>query len=441
VTGGVGTAFANVIRFGFNPATLAITAVIAGISVMISRWIEAKKATEDFNKVLEATHQKLVMMNIQTRALGSATGELDVAIATIRLSFAEEINKLSQQLADLQSGAFAAAVPSGSTPELMLKQLFGWPTQKEAEEELLKRIHILEKARDAMIKGATKQQTLKESKEFAQAELALDEAIFEAGEKANEARMKARFEMIEKGIDQQFEAINKGFEELDNLDLVKLDESVSKAMDKIRKDAEDAASDMAKSFTDRFLDILEGKQVDMKTFFRDMGRTLVSEMLQEMLKKWILAAVPTQQLAGGGKNPTLGGGILGNISSLFSAFSGLSGLFGGGGFAPTVGGWYGKGGYLRGNFMPAATMKKFQHGGTVDRPTIGAIGEEGPEIVARMKPARPGDGDGESQPMNIFLVDRRPPRLGPRDGVLIVADDMERGGPTSRASINIQKRR
>ena len=102
----------------------------------------------------------------------------------------------------------------------------------------------------------------------------------------------------------------------------------------------------------------------------------------------------------------------------------------------------GSGGYLSGNFMPVATLRKFQKGGVVRGPTLGVIGEEGDEIVARMKPARQQDAGWQELKQNIYLVDdrRKVPPLGPRDVIMIVADDMNRGGDTAKTTQNVIKR-
>jgi len=92
--------------------------------------------------------------------------------------------------------------------------------------------------------------------------------------------------------------------------------------------------------------------------------------------------------------------------------------------------------------MPVATLRKFQKGGVVRGPTLGVIGEEGDEIVARMKPARQQDAGWQELKQNIYLVDdrRKVPPLGPRDVIMIVADDMNRGGDTAKTTQNVIKR-
>ena len=90
--------------------------------------------------------------------------------------------------------------------------------------------------------------------------------------------------------------------------------------------------------------------------------------------------------------------------------------------------------------MPPGALQKFQRGGVVRGPTMGVIGEEGPEIVARMKPMRLGDEGGGDLRQNIYLVDRRPPRLERNDVLLIIEDDMHRGGKTAKGVENVVRR-
>ena len=143
------------------------------------------------------------------------------------------------------------------------------------------------------------------------------------------------------------------------------------------------------------------------------------------------------------------GVLLGGAQSLLSLF----GLFGGG--FPSLGpfertggefdfNWLfsGKGGYLPGNFVPVAALRKFQKGGVANRPTIGVIGEEGDEIVARMKPARPQDS--EARGVSVIIQGDIVPRernMRREDVIMIVADDMERGGATAKAGIKLGNRR
>lgn len=64
---------------------------------------------------------------------------------------------------------------------------------------------------------------------------------------------------------------------------------------------------------------------------------------------------------------------------------------------------------------------------------MGVVGEEGAEIVARMKPASSsGQKDKVDQNLNIHVWDKRPQNLGPHDILLIVGNDMDWNGATGQ---------
>lgn len=223
----------------------------------------------------------------------------------------------------------------------------------------------------------------------------------------------------------------------------------------IHKQAEDMADTLAGDFVDRFIDLMEGKKMDLSTFLRDLGRTMVSQILQGMLAQMLVSPLEDILMGPDRKQATRGGTagiLLQGAQSLLSLF-GLANLFGGpsvevsrstrpGSSARDIPSWYAKGGYLPGNFVPVAALRKFQKGGVARGPTMGIIGEEGDEIVARMKPARQQDAGWQELRQNIYLVDdrRKVPPLGPRDVIMIVADDMNRGGDTAKTTQNVIKR-
>lgn len=284
---------------------------------------------------------------------------------------------------------------------------------------------------------------------------------------------------------------------------------------------EEEARTAAQGFVDRFLSVMETGELDLSSFMRGLGKTLVADFLEEFLTQALLVS----GLITGGKSlgATVGLGLfdflrgllsgaggenkplaatqttdltklakeigsstvkalddigaastalaatgldaaalsLGNASvslqgaaaALVNAAAAMSGG-GFGGFSFGGGGWdwsqiadsldimfaEARGGYLPGNFVPVGALRKFAAGGMAGGPTLGVIGEEGPEIVARMKPARPGDTGGGNIEQRIFLVDQRPPRIGPRDVVLYVAADMRAGGRAADAVLNVIKR-
>ena len=86
-------------------------------------------------------------------------------------------------------------------------------------------------------------------------------------------------------------------------------------------------------------------------------------------------------------------------------------------------------------------LRRFQSGGVVEGPTLGVIGEEGPEIVARMKPA--GSRDAGQPKVTVVIngdITPRRPDMRPEDVIKVVANDAERGGDVGRAMQNVIRR-
>jgi len=107
---------------------------------------------------------------------------------------------------------------------------------------------------------------------------------------------------------------------------------------------------------------------------------------------------------------------------------------------------FGKGGIVfhrPGLRLPPSSIPRLAGGGRiVGGPVNAIVGEEGDELVARMKPARSQDTNDETK-FNIIIQGDILPREGvglqPKDVVLVVADDMQRMGKTGKAAINVVK--
>ena len=127
-------------------------------------------------------------------------------------------------------------------------------------------------------------------------------------------------------------------------------------------------------------------------------------------------------------------GVFSQLPKLFQVFEWIPKIFG------AIGGIFGfaKGGMV----FPKGAIQSFQHGGIVrNGPVLATVAEEGPELVARMKPARKEDKEGEKIEQRIILVDERPRgRLGPNDIVKVISGDMARGGETSNAILHVLRR-
>ena len=93
----------------------------------------------------------------------------------------------------------------------------------------------------------------------------------------------------------------------------------------------------------------------------------------------------------------------------------------------------------------AKTLRRFGMGGVVSEPTLGILGEEGPEIVARMKSSGGGSSSegAKNLQQRIFLVDNRQdvPALTRNDVVLEVADNVMRGGDVGKAILHVVRLR
>jgi hypothetical protein len=112
----------------------------------------------------------------------------------------------------------------------------------------------------------------------------------------------------------------------------------------------------------------------------------------------------------------------GSASSGGEAASGLIS-----GAASAVGAFFGKGGIV----IPQGMVRAFAKGGQVHSgPVLGMIGEEGPEIVARMKPARAQDmKDNERPSVQVIIegdITPRRPDMKPEDVINIIVNNGNR---------------
>jgi hypothetical protein len=129
-------------------------------------------------------------------------------------------------------------------------------------------------------------------------------------------------------------------------------------------------------FSNVFMDGFSGDLKNIEDYFdafTDVVRKMWANLLADMLTDWFENQAKMQIQEG------LGAAI-GGIGGFFS------GIFGGGGGSPTalqLSGPFAEGGILPGAWSP---VKAFQHGGIVDKPTLGVIGEGGgPEAVIPLR--------------------------------------------------------
>jgi len=427
VTGGFGTALFNLLRFGFTPTGLAITAIIAGTSGLISVWLSLKNLSEGFTKELSQQSKTLSVLNLEYMELTGAINKTDAAVRKLLLSQAEQREAGKESLDFWKS--VIEALPSGIIRFKLLEYL------KEAEEKFSATGKVLtdqaKRLRDNLDKiESTK--SAEDRKKFLLQFVGADEDTVEVG--SIEA-----INAIEKLVNDMEEAARKSKEKMlstlameglkdsdilevgDTEALVQIEKIADEHGEAMKKKAKATAEEMADSFVDDFLQVMEGGTFKIENFFANLGRTIVTQFLRKSLSEMLV-------------NPIfeflkIGGDVSGKGGSIFDIFGSITKLFTGA-----------HGGMLPGNFVPIGPLRKFATGGMAGGPTLGVIGEEGPEIVARMKPARPGDMGGGDITQNIYLVDSRPPRLGPRDIVLYIAADMRAGGKTADAVQNVIKR-
>ena len=157
----------------------------------------------------------------------------------------------------------------------------------------------------------------------------------------------------------------------------------------------------------------------------------------------VLDTIATKTGGGGGVL-----GVLGVIQSVLTIAGGVGGMLGSGGpsggmpdFISGTGtipvpGAHG----LIVHHLPMDAIRHFRAGGVVRGPTLGLIGEEGDEIVARMKPASGLQEHPEPIQQTIYVVDERPKSIGPNDVVAIIGDRLDRGGPLRDKVQNIIRR-
>ena len=540
-------ALVGMVAFALNPATLAMTALVAITSALTLEWIKGKKSAEEFAASLEESLRRIASIKIGAAMMGDASKGLDAQIDRIRATYEIKLKPLQKELYQLETeprmkrGGFVGAVPimeedkallaqegASRTKEInrvndaiqaqtnlmnreiqVAKELWGAEARKDitqtATQILAVEAAMLESSEKITEAYAKRREALKMSYEeqlkqaktpeiaaalaakykvdlaeldramrqaVATRELAtwrelmgemdkaaaLEEEIFapDFENKVAAAIIAGNLKILESirdtvrqsgeaWDDMQEDALvtanalelifsrmrDKQKEREEQLDREEMERlfSLADLIERAKQEQEQAATEMARSFTDRFIAMMESGKFDMASMMRDLARTVVSEFIEEALATLILSA--------GIKKGSIGGGLFQWLFGLFgsSTFPDL------GAFAFSGGEVMGKGGYLSGNFMPVGTLRQFQHGGVARGPTLGVIGEEGPEIVARMKPARAGDlSDRVSVIIQGDIIPRQP-NMRPQDVVLVVADDMERGGKTARAAINLQKRR
>ena len=213
----------------------------------------------------------------------------------------------------------------------------------------------------------------------------------------------------------------------------------------------------ARNVSQGIMAAIEGGKKGLLDFAARTGRRIAESLMEGMIEALVISPLKNQlqEAMSALFKPTVGGkgGTGFNIPGLLSKGLGLLGGFfgGGGGITPFEAGaglefmGFARGGMVVPRYgMPELNLpqlRRFQSGGVVEGPTLGVIGEEGPEIVARMKPA--GSRDAGQPKVTVVIngdITPRRPDMRPEDVIKVVANDAERGGDVGRAMQNVIRR-
>lgn len=182
-----------------------------------------------------------------------------------------------------------------------------------------------------------------------------DEAMAALLQKLEEAKkLELAPHLFPKDIAEGFEAFDRQHQEMVEANKTRMEE--------LQKISERAAEGMQEAFAEFFDSIgTKAKSMDqiLVGFFNGIRRS-INQVLASMAVEGLFGIKPGQK-----EGLSLGGGLLG-------------------GLVKSIRGWIGfeTGGVLPGGFVP---MSAFQHGGVVQRPTFGFIGEGGPEAVVPLQ--------------------------------------------------------
>ena len=503
----LGLAMTNVgLRGGGMVAILkqgGIIAIVIGIAAaigeLVSQFIAAKKAAEEFEK----TMQKRDVTGAGYGKGLSALSELQEQMRVRRLQIEAELPKksgffqiseriaLEEELKNLQPDFILAE------RKMMDQILKTTIARQDANTVLAEELRILKLVSSLKVTTETAEERASSASQAKALELSLLRQLGPEHQLYIDQVVRETRALIDRGIElNKNAAAYRAIQEIQQKELNRflktgdqpgddttIDEELV-AMEKIMggndarifNKAEEMAKTLADSFshtlTDRIVSFLSGDgTISVQEAAAAIGKSLVSILLQTVIAELLakpLQAILIQWMRGSGSTgeeaslfnilKSMGGGGGGGGGGI----AGLLGMFGGGGGNPlsgtgwenlnSSGGWWesimkffgsigGFFGFAHGGMvMPQGALQKFQHGGVVRGPTLGVIGEEGPEIVARMKPMRSGEDNGGDLHQNIYIVDQRPPRLGRNDVLLIVDDDMQRGGRTAKGVKNVVRR-
>ena len=222
-------------------------------------------------------------------------------------------------------------------------------------------------------------------------------------------------------------------------------EKISKIKTKVDREIERIGHSAGSRLTEGILQGMETGRFDLQEFFADTGRQIVQALLNAAIQALLIDPLVGQFKKllgglGGGITGDGGGGALGFLGGLGSIGK-LFGFAKGGIILPR--GMpipaFAHGGIVLPQSVPVGAIRKFQQGGIVRGPTLGLLGEEGPEAIIPLKRTG-GERREETMTQNIFIVDQRRPNLAPGDVELIMQDSLDRRRGPGRSVENIIKR-
>ena len=453
----VGAAMSAVfITGGITAAIIGLTAVIG---YFVSKWKEARDAIFDYNKTmvdLDAAQEKLAATTerqiIEIEAQRKMR-QLDEDAIKTNMAADDKANKLSL-IARERSIALSA---------LDIK------TRNDLREVFINQAQALNLERIELEQGT-------EARRQAELEMIIMNTVRKAGIELTVEEQTALSNMIQAILSEaraleelktKFDEANKAAQELADV-RVKVARGRRQTVEeeeKLLKERLEKLGLDARTLSQGIMAAIEGGQKGLLDFAARTGRRIAESLMEGMIEALVISPLKTQlqqamaalfQSTVGGK-----GGTGFNIPGLFSQILGLGGRLLGGlpglfktPLAPLTPFEVGAGlehmNFARGGMvvprygMPELNLpqlRRFQSGGVVEGPTLGVIGEEGPEIVARMKPA--GSRDAGQPKVTVVIngdITPRRPDMRPEDVIKVVANDAERGGDVGRAMQNVIRR-
>ncbi len=202
-------------------------------------------------------------------------------------------------------------------------------------------------------------------------------------------------------VDQEVAAIRERYQEIPadlveaykRSQILQINREISDATRGLSFDWEAAWKRAAENVQDALSNMIYNLITNSKS-----GADVLKNLLNGLTK--IFSDLAAQSIMGMAKS-WLGGGGWGGSGGVYTEGGGLIGWIGG-----LFKSWFGaEGGVLPGGFYPLGQIPQFATGGIFDRPTLGVIGERGPEAVVpldRYEVSRKGESRGDVHIINVW---------------------------------------